>query len=343
MDIIFREYGAIIRQKWGWFFMVMLGISGGAGLDLLVPLFYKEIANGLSKPFSDGTHAVLLQNLGYIALTYALIWLSWRALELGMIMFQSWGLNKLDKRCFDVLIKQRQHFFENNFAGSLVKQANRFIKAFETIIDWMIFQLYGNLLRIAIAFIIFYQQQPQFALYFLIWVVIFLGWSGGFLVWKLKFDLRVAAMDSKLGGAYADGISNMAVVKSFALEQRERANISHIADESYRKRNRAWLLTFVSFAVQGTLVFGIELLRIIDDLLDHRRVAQWRISDRRIHLIPNRLAHSNQTLVGFRDEFQAFLQRTGGCARNGGCVPANRHRRRRGGASTPHYSRRDSL
>lgn len=260
MDIIFREYGAIIRQKWGWFVVVMLGISGGAGLELLVPLFYKEMANGLSKPFTADTHSLLLQNLTYIAMTYGVIWLSWRALELGMIMFQSWGLNKLDKRCFDVLVKQRHHFFENNFAGSLVKQSNRFIKAFETIIDWLIFQCYGNLLQISIAFVIFYQQQPRFALYFLIWVAIFLGWSGGYLVWKLKFDLRVAEMDSKLGGAYADGISNIAIVKSFALEQQERTNISALADESYRKRNVAWLLTFVSFAVQSTLVFGIELL-----------------------------------------------------------------------------------
>ena len=260
MDIIFREYGAIIRQKWGWFIIVVLGISGGAGLELLVPLFYKELANGLSKPFTPNSHELLLQNLTYIAITYGIIWLSWRALELGMIMFQSWGLNKLDKRCFDVLVKQRHHFFENNFAGSLVKQANRFIKAFETIIDWLIFQCYGNLLQISIAFVIFYQQQPRFALYFLIWVAIFLGWSGGYLVWKLKFDLRVAEMDSKLGGAYADGISNIAIVKSFALEQQERTNISNLADESYRKRNVAWLLTFVSFAVQGLLVFSIELL-----------------------------------------------------------------------------------
>ncbi|OQX11454.1 MAG: ABC transporter [Thiothrix lacustris] len=262
MDIIFREYGAIIRQKWGWFAVVMLGITGGAGLELLVPLYYKEIANGLSKSFDVDTHHLLLQNLTYIAMTYGVIWLSWRALELGMIMFQSWGLNQLDKRCFDVLVKQRAHFFENNFAGSLVKQANRFIKAFETIIDWLIFQFYGNLLQITLAFVIFYQQQPRFALYFLLWVAIFLGWSGGFLIWKLKFDLRVAAMDSKLGGAYADGISNIAIVKSFALEQHERANIGTLADESYRVRNIAWLLTFISFAVQGILVFSIELLLI---------------------------------------------------------------------------------
>ncbi|MBU0655598.1 MAG: ABC transporter ATP-binding protein/permease [Gammaproteobacteria bacterium] len=262
MEIIMREYGSIIRQKWGWFLLVMLGISGGAGLEVLVPLFYKDIANNLVKPFSDATYQLLLESLFAIALTYGAIWLSWRVLELGMIMFQSWGLNRLDKRCFDVLTQQRQHFFENNFAGSLVKQAYRFIKAFETVIDWLIFQFYGNLLQITLAFFIFFQQQPRFALYFLVWVVIFLGWSGGYLVWKLKYDKRVAAMDSKLGGAYADGVSNIAIIKSFALETQENANIGGIADESYQKRNVAWLLTFVSFAVQSTLVFGIELLLI---------------------------------------------------------------------------------
>ncbi|MEB4590176.1 ABC transporter ATP-binding protein [Candidatus Thiothrix sp. Deng01] len=262
MDIIFREYSAIIRQKWGWFLVVMLGISGGVGLDVAVPLFYKDIANGLAQPSSPETAQQLLHSLGWIGLMYVGIWLSWRALELGMIMFQSWGLNLLDKRCFEVLVRQRYHFFENNFAGSLVKQANRFIKAFETVIDWLIFQFYGSLLQIALAFVIFYQQQPRFALYFLVWVIIFIGWSAGYLVWKLKFDTRVAALDSKLGGAYSDGIANISIVKSFALEQQERSNISAIADESYQRRNVAWLLMFVSFAVQGLLASGIELLLV---------------------------------------------------------------------------------
>jgi ATP-binding cassette subfamily B protein len=270
MEIILREYGSIIRQKTGWFLLVVAGIAGGAGLEIAVPLFYKNIANELTLPFSAATENLLLQNLFYIALMYAAIWLSWRALELGMIMFQSWGLNYLDKRCFEVLVRQRYPFFEKNFAGSLVKQANRFIKAFETIIDWLIFQFLGNLLAISMAFIIFYQQQPQFALYFLIWVALFIGWSAGYLVWKLKFDMRVAEMDSRLGGAYSDSVANIFIVKSFALEQQERLNISNLANESYEKRNVAWLLMFVSFAVQGLLAFGIELLLV------YLLIRKWR-------------------------------------------------------------------
>ena len=44
MDIIFREYGTIVRRKWGWFLVVMLGISGAAGLEMLVPLYYKAVS-----------------------------------------------------------------------------------------------------------------------------------------------------------------------------------------------------------------------------------------------------------------------------------------------------------
>ncbi len=257
-----REYGRIIRLKLGWFLLVLLGLAGAVGLDISVPVLYGRLASGLAEPFSNATQERLFHTLFQIGLVYAAIWLFWRMLELGILLFESHGMNILDKRCFDVLVKQRFHFFENNFAGSLVKQANRFIKAFETIMDWLIFQFLANLLAIGIAFTLFYQQQPTFALYFLGWIVLFLGWSTGYLLWKLKFDLRVAALDSRLGGAYADSVSNIAVVKAFALEDQERATVNAIANESYAKRNVSWLLQFVSFAVQGFLVFSIELLLI---------------------------------------------------------------------------------
>lgn len=262
MDIIFREYGRIIWQKRFWFLLVILGVCGGIGLDVIIPIYYKNIANGLTQPFSEATLEILLQNLGMVALFYAGIWLSWRVLELGMIPFESGGIRLLDKRCFAVLLKQRYSFFENNFSGSLVKQATRFIRAFETIMDWVIFQLVGNLLSISIAFVIFYQQQPLFALYFLLWACLFIAWSVGFSIWKLRFDQRVAEWDSKLGGAYSDSIGNIFIVKSFALEQQENQKVSQLADESHHHRKIAWLLMFFSFAVQGLLTFAIELLLV---------------------------------------------------------------------------------
>ncbi|MGB1257542.1 MAG: ABC transporter ATP-binding protein [Thiolinea sp.] len=262
MDILIREYGSILLQKKWATLCVFLGLVMAVGFDLAAPLFYKEIANHLAMEFSEQSLQILLQNLLYVGLAYFGVWLGWRIIEFALLPVEVGGIRMLDKRCFDVLLKQRYTFFENSFSGSLVKQANRFIKAYETIFDWLFFELIYNLLSLSIAFAIFWSQQPEFALYFLVWAAVFIAFSATYSVWKLKFDERLAEWDSKLGGAYSDAIANIFVVKSFALETSEREVLGGIADETYRKRCLSWILSFISFAVQGLLTFGIELVLV---------------------------------------------------------------------------------
>lgn len=270
MDILIREYGRVVWQKKWWFLLTVLAVATANLVTISVPLFYKDVANGLAAPISPAVEQQLFHALGMIALCYLVIWLSWRVVEIAVIPFEAGGMNLLDKRCFDVLMRQRYYFFENNFAGSLVKQATRFLRSFESIMDWLVFQLMSNILAITVSFAIFYQQQPRFALYFLIWVALFLVWNIGFSMWKLKFSERVAAQDSKLGGIYADNIANIFIVKSFALENQERQKISDNADALYRARRVAWLMEFVSFAVQGALTFGLELVLV------YSMITKWR-------------------------------------------------------------------
>ena len=262
MDIIFKEYGRVILQKKWYFLLSLLALVCAVMLDLSAPIYYKNIANGLAMPYSDATLTLLLDNLKTIAMIYAGVWLSWRLLEVAIVPLDGGGVNLLEKRCFEVLKKQKYAFFENSFSGSLIKQANRFSRSFEIIMDWFLFQFFMNIVAVVISFVIFYQQQQQFAIYFLVWVVVFVAWNIGYSVWKLRFDKAVAKGDSKVGGAFSDAISNIFIVKSFALEAREQAQINQASDFVYRKKKIAWILMFVSFAVQGLMTFGIELLLI---------------------------------------------------------------------------------
>ncbi len=271
MDMIFREYGRVIWQKKGWFILVLLGLTSATLLDFYVPIFYKNIANQLAGGYSETSYQILLKNLSQIAIFYACIWLSWRILEVGIIPLEGGGINLLEKRCFEVLKKQKYSFFENSFSGSLIKQANRFSRSFEIIMDWFLFQLIMNILAISISFVIFYQQQPQFSIYFIIWVTLFIFWNVIYSIWKLRFDKAVAEADSKVGGAYSDAISNIFIVKSFALEASEQQHINQTSDIVYRKKRLAWILMFVSFAIQGLMVFGIELLLL------YLMIQKWRI------------------------------------------------------------------
>lgn len=270
MDIIFREYGRVIWQKKFYFLLALVSVASATGLDLLAPTLYKNIANGLAAPYSDGLYDELMVNLRDLACVYGGIWLSWRFLEVSIVPIDGGGVNLLEKRCFDVLKKQKYGFFENRFSGSLIKQANRFSRSFEIIMDWFLFQFYMNLLTIGISFWIFYRHQPRFALYFLVWVALILTWNIVYSMWKLRFDKAVAEGDSKVGGAYSDAIGNIFVVKTFALEQNEQRRVDAASDYVYRRKKIAWLMTFISFAVQGILTFAIELVLI------YLMINKWR-------------------------------------------------------------------
>ncbi len=262
MDILFKEYCKVIWQNKVYFFIALFALACSISLDLTAPLYYKNIANGLASPYSEETRVLLFDSLTKIAFIYCAVWFSWRLLEVAIVPLDGGGINLLEKRCFDVLKKQKYIFFENNFSGSLIKQANRFSRAFETIMDWFLFQFFMNILAVIISFTLFYQQQPEFALYFLVWVIVFVTWNISFSIWKMRFDKAVAAADSIVGGVFSDAISNIYVVKSFALEQREQQRVDETSDEVYRKKKIAWFFTFLSFAVQGIMTFGIELLLV---------------------------------------------------------------------------------
>jgi ATP-binding cassette, subfamily B, bacterial len=273
MNIIFKEYSRVVWQKKWYFILALLALTCATTLDLYSAIFYMNIANGLAASYSDAILAMLLHNLALLALVYAGIWLSWRFLEISIIPLDGGGVNLLEKRCFEVLKKQHYVFFENSFSGSLIKQANRFSRSFEIIMDWFLFQFFQNVLAIVISFVIFYLQQPAFALYFLLWVTVFIAWNVCYSIWKLRFDQAVAQADSKVGGVYSDAISNIFIVKSFIMEAIEQTRVNQASDVVYQKKRIAWILMFVSFAVQGLMTFAIELLLV------YLMIQKWKTGD----------------------------------------------------------------
>ncbi len=262
MDIIIKEYSRVIWQKKWPFLLILVALTLITFLELYNIHFYKNITSALAEPYSETTLAILMENLSYIALFFVMIWLAWRALEMGIIPVDAGGVAILEKRCFEVLLKQNYTFFEDSFSGSLIKQAHRFSHAFEAIMDWFFFHFFQNVLAIIISFFIFYQQQPLFAFYFLLWVVLFITWMITFSIWKLRFDKDVQEWNSKLGGKFSDAISNIFIVKSFAMETPEQNIVNENVDIVYKKKIIAWVLMFVSFAVQGIMTFAIEYLLI---------------------------------------------------------------------------------
>lgn len=271
MLIVLKEYGGLWWRQRLWLSIVLLAITAAVSIELLIPLIFRNMANAFAQPVSDATTQILMQNLLYLALAFIMEWFIWRALEFGILPLEAGGMRYLDAFCFEVLLKQPYRFFENNFAGSLVKQASRFTRSFESLTDWLVFQLYSKVLATGIALFLFFQQDPLLAGYFVIFIVLFVAWNLGFSLWKLKYDERVAVWDSKLSGLYSDTISNIAVLKSFALETDELAHVQATATTLYKKRRFAWILMFISFAVQAMLTSSIEFILVYNMIQDWKQ------------------------------------------------------------------------
>ncbi|TXH67052.1 MAG: ABC transporter ATP-binding protein [Thiothrix sp.] len=271
MELVLREYGRVWWRQRVWLGLVLLAITAAVSIELLIPLIFKNMANAFAQPVSPATTDVLMQNLMYLALAFIMEWFIWRALEFGIVPLEAGGMRHLDSFCFEVLLKQPYRFFENNFAGSLVKQASRFIRSFESLTDWLVFQLYSKVLATGIALFLFFQQDPLLAAYFVVFIILFVAWNLGFSLWKLKYDERVAEWDSKLGGLYSDNISNIAVLKGFGLEAIEQARVRDVATALYKRRRFAWILMFISFAVQAILTASIEFILVYNMIQDWQR------------------------------------------------------------------------
>ena len=129
---------------------------------------------------------------------------------------------ELSKKIFRILQQQKYEFFQNEFSGSIVKKASRFVKSFEIIIDWILFQFIGNLSLIIGACIIFYLHHPDFALYFFCFVTVFLTFATSYSIFQFKYFSKVSEYDSKISGVFADSFSNIFSVKTAAKEIPER-------------------------------------------------------------------------------------------------------------------------
>ncbi len=109
-----------------------------------------------------------------IGFIYVGVWVSWRLVEIAIVPLDGGGVNLLEKRCFDVLKKQKYAFFENRFFRQFNQAGQSFFTLLRNHYELVFIPVFMNSLAVVISFAIFYRQQPEFAFYFLLWVGLFI-------------------------------------------------------------------------------------------------------------------------------------------------------------------------
>lgn len=259
-DVLRAFWQGIRSQKW-WLFLLLFLIILGNIIAVIIPLFYKQFFDILT---TTGDKSIIAKNLLMI-ITYVVIlngfsWIFFRIATLANNAYQTAVIAKLKQQSYDYLMQHSYSFFSNNFTGSLVQRVSRFAKAFERLSDRLTWDLLPLLVRVISILIVVLFVNKWIALVLFIWATIFLMFNIIFSRWKLKYDIKVAEIDSKATGYLADTITNQNAIQLFDSFKGESQGYKNVTDEQAKSTKLTWNLDAVVEAGQSFLSFSIEFI-----------------------------------------------------------------------------------
>lgn len=249
----------INRYKIAGFF-IMFSIIIGSITNIIGPILYKNFFDVLT---NNNEIAVNIPHLTKILLKilaiYLVGWLFWRIATFTNSYFQTKIMAELSNTCFNYLHKHSVNFFNNNFVGSLVKKVNRFSRSFEGIADTLTWELLPLIVSITAIVIVLSFRNLILGISILIWVILYCISNYIFSTYKLKYDIKRSALNSKVTGVLADTITNHSNIKLFTGHKREENLFMKVTTKLQKLRRFCWDLGNKFEAVQVLFMIFLEI------------------------------------------------------------------------------------
>lgn len=237
------------------------GVSNILG-SVIKPLFYRDIMDVVVASDGNG-FSVASQVLWFVkavaVLTVAQAIIH-RLTDYAMTYCQSKVMKELSNYAFVKLQGHSYRFFANNFQGSLVAKARRFVRSFEALHDSLTFTFWKVILQLAGIFIVLFMIAPSVGIFFALWGVIFIGLIILLVQKKRVYDLRAAAADSRTTGGLADAITGFMNIKMFASILKEADRFEDITDKEEVARRASWNFNNLIGIIHSTLWVLLEVV-----------------------------------------------------------------------------------
>lgn len=259
-DVFTAFWRGLKPQKWLMVFVV-LSIVAGSAISIGVPVFYKKFFDVVSVP-GDTTQIVkiligIILNILYFNIA---MWACWRVASFGAATFEGKVIARLKQQAYSYLMDHSYGFFADNFSGSLVQRVNRFTRAFESLADRILWDVFPLIVKVLAIVLVLFFYNRWIAYIILIWILFFLICNILFAIWKLKYDIAVAEIDSKTTGYLSDTIANQNTIQLFTNKKLEVGGYKNITNEQADKTILSWNLSNIIDAVQGFLNVALQFV-----------------------------------------------------------------------------------
>jgi len=243
------------------FWITIISITAGAGLTIVVPLYYKSFFNVLTGPEAGQPDLVapqLFTIISSILILNIFVWVAYRIATFVNNFFQPRVIADLYNTCFEYLHQHSFGFFINRFVGALVRKIGRVTRSFEEVADAMYWSLLPMAVRIVVILAVVFAGYPIIGGMILTWLIVYLGLNYALTLRKLKLDEAAAAADTRVTAYLADTITNQSNIKVFTALGEERLGFGGVTNDQFNLTKRSWDFDAMVEAAQAGFMFVLE-------------------------------------------------------------------------------------
>ena len=135
---------------------------------------------------------------------------------------------KVCNKCFSTLLKQTMRFHNDNFSGSLVSYVTKFVGAVESFSDMVMWEILPGFTMLVTILIVLFIKIPIYSILVSIIIILFFIFVVVTNKKITKCNEVVSNAEHDIVGHLSDCVTNIAAVKSFAMEKPENQHFNSL-------------------------------------------------------------------------------------------------------------------
>lgn len=257
--LVLKYFWQVIKRFKISFFIIIFGTVISSALDLYIPFQFLKLWDILS--VNDFTFINKAQHVVVVILILGLIRIVIaRGVNFLNTYFETSVMAGLRQQAFSSVMGHSYSFFVNSFSGSLTQKINKYVRAFEKLMDMMLDNGLPLILRGIGTVIAIYTLVPKYAYILLIFSLVFIITALIYVKLKLKYDIISARADTKTNGALGDSLGNHFSVQLFAGHEHEEKKVGEVMQYQRKVTATNWYLWSGLFFIQSFYTVVIEFI-----------------------------------------------------------------------------------
>ena len=191
----------------------------------------------------------------------------WRIQSYCVWTFEEKVRRDLANDVYAHLQAQSQRFHADRFAGALVSQVNKFIGAYERLMDELIWNIIPGLVALIVSVGILLLVSYKYALVLSSVIIVYVLIMSRRVVRQMPYNVSEAAYESDQTAALADAISNIGTIRAFAHEDYEQKRFGAATNRVHQAMHKLSIEVLKTEAISHVQTNGFQVLAFLFGLI----------------------------------------------------------------------------